>query len=76
MDKFKPDTKSQLMLLPPSVEDFVPSGHLARLINEIVDTFDTQSIEERYSSLGQKSYHPKTLLKLLIYGYCSKAGRL
>jgi transposase len=71
MDKFKPDTKSQLMLLPPSVEDFVPSGHLARLINEIVDTFDTQSIEDRYSSLGQKSYHPKTLLKLLIYGYSS-----
>src|ERR1039457_3472107 len=71
MDKFKPDTKSQLMLLPPSVEDFVPDGHLARLVNEIVDTFDTQSIEKRYSALGQKSYHPKIILKLLIYGYSS-----
>jgi len=71
MDKFKPDTKNQLMLLPPSVEDFVPDSHLARLVNEIVDTFDTQCIEKQYSALGQKSYHPKMLLKLLIYGYSS-----
>ena len=34
MQKFKPVSKDQLMLLPPSVEDFIPSGHLARVIND------------------------------------------
>src|ERR1700722_18406805 len=69
MDKFKPDTRGQMFLLPPSVEDFVPQGHLARVISEIVETMDTQSIEQQYSFKGQKSYHPKILLKLLIFGY-------
>src|SRR5436190_3158959 len=69
MNKFKAIKDDQLFLLPPSVEDFIPSSHLARVIDEIVEGFDTSMIEERYSEIGQKSYHPKILLKLLIYGY-------
>lgn len=69
MNKFKPTNDSQLFLLPPNVEDFVPEGHLARVIDEVVETLDTSIIEEKYSSLGQKSYHPKNIIKLLFYGY-------
>ncbi len=57
------------MLLPPSVEDFIPSGHLARVINDVVETIDVSAIEARYSYLGQKSYPPHLLLKVLFYGY-------
>ena len=71
MNKFKAIKDDQLFLLPPSVEDFIPSSHLARVIDEIVEGFDTSMIEERYSEIGQKSYHPKILLKLLIYGYAT-----
>jgi len=69
MSKFKLRNKEQGFLLPPSVEDFIPKDHLARLIDQLVEQFDTTAIEAKYSSLGQKSYHPKLLLKLLIYGY-------
>src|SRR4051812_31110542 len=69
MSKFKSSNRDQGFLLPPSVEDFIPKDHLARLINEIVEQFNTEAIEATYSNLGQKSYHPKLLLKLLIYGY-------
>ena len=69
MEKFKPINNAQLFLLPPSIEDFIPTGHLARVINEVVETIDVSSIESRYSYLGQKSYHPHLLLKLLFYGY-------
>ena len=69
MNKFKPSNESQLFLLPPSIEDFVPEDHLARVIDEVVETLDTKSIEDKYSELGQKSYHPKSILKLLFYGY-------
>ena len=69
MEKFKPVNKEQLFLLPPSVEDFIPSGHLARVINEVVETIDVREIESNYSHLGQKSYPPHLLLKLLFYGY-------
>ncbi len=69
MQKFKPVSNDQLMLLPPSVEDFIPSAHLARVISDVVETIDVKAIEARYSHLGQKSYHPHLLLKLLFYGY-------
>ena len=69
MQKFKPVNTDQLMLLPPSVEDFIPSGHLARVINDVVETIDVSAIEARYSHLGQKSYPPHLLLKVLFYGY-------
>jgi len=69
VQKFKPEATSQLYLLPPSVEDFVPENHLSRIVKEVVETIDTNSIETAYSHLGQKSYSPKLLLRLLFYGY-------
>lgn len=69
MQKFKPEHKDQMFLLPPSVEEFVPENHLARLIEGIVDELDCSSIEAKYSELGQKSYSPQLLLKLWIYSY-------
>lgn len=67
MEKFKPVSTDQLFLLPPSVEDFVPAGHLARIISEVVNTLDISKIEAKYSHLGQKSYSPRLLLKLLLW---------
>ena len=70
-NKFKLNTNDQLFLLPLSVEEFIPEHHLSRLISEIVERLDTRSIEAKYSYLGQKSYHPKSLLKLWLYGYAT-----
>lgn len=69
MQKFKPLNSQQYFLLPPSIEDFIKEDHLVRVIAEVVDALDTNAIEKQYSYLGQKSYHPKMLLKLLFYGY-------
>lgn len=77
MQKFKPVNNQQYFLLPPSVEDFIKEDHLARLVAEVVDNLDTSAIEKKYSYLGQKSYHPRLLLKLLFYGYAigMRSGR-
>jgi transposase len=77
MQKFKPVITDQLFLLPPSIEDFVDQDHLARVVNDVVETIDVSAIEKKYSLLGQKSYHPHLLLKLLFYGYCTgvRSGR-
>lgn len=71
MQKFKATNNSQFFLLPPSVEDFIKEDHLSRLISEVVNRLDTTSIENQYSYLGQKSYPPRLLLKLWIYGYAT-----
>jgi transposase len=77
MAKFKPYRRQQRFLFPPSLEDYVPEGHLARLVCEVVEGLDTSRIENKYSELGQHTYHPKILLKLLFYGYTTgvRSGR-
>lgn len=77
MAKFKSDRSRDIMLLPPSIEDFIPETHFARVVSGVVDELNTFAIEDKYSYLGQNTYHPKILLKILIYGYATgiRSGR-
>jgi len=77
MSKFKPYVKNQPILFPNAIEDYVPESHLARVIENVVEKLNTTDIENKYSNLGQKSYHPKILIKLLFYGYTigERSGR-
>lgn len=78
MAKFKPYLKDQLMLLPNSIDDYVPESHLARLVSRVVEQLNTSDIENKYSELGQNTYHPRILIKLLFYGYAigERSGRM
>jgi len=78
MSKFKALHKFQKplqCLTPESFLDYVngviPQDHLCRLVKEIVWALDTVSLEDKYSFLGQRTYHPKLLLSLLFYGYAT-----
>jgi len=63
--------RSQPMLLPPSVEDWVSEGHLARLVVETVDQLDLSSIVGSYNpdGMGGSAYDPRAILATLIYAY-------
>lgn len=66
---FKEYNQDQLFLFPPSLHDFLPKDHLARVINEVVDELDLREFYDRYSDLGCTAYHPQLMLKVLFYGY-------
>ena len=68
---FRQVDRDTLFLLPPSMEDWLPEGHLARFIVEIVDQLDLTIIEAAYSGRGSKAHHPEMLLALLFYGYAT-----
>lgn len=68
---FKPYDPNQQMLLPPSLESLIPLGHPVRVVNEVVEKIDLSVLSEQYKGGGTSSYHPKMLLKILIYGYLS-----
>ena len=61
----------QQLLLPPSVQDFVPAGHLARFVVSLVrDELELSAIYASYAGeKGQPPYHPAMLTALLLYGY-------
>lgn len=78
MAKFKPYVADQLILFPNSINDYVPQTHFSRLVNKVVERLDTTDIENKYSHLGQNTYHPKIFVKLLFYGYAvgERSGRV
>lgn len=61
--------QGQLSLLPPSYDDLVPQNHPVRIVNTILDSVDLSSLEKTYRGGGTSSYHPKVLLKILVYAY-------
>jgi transposase len=59
-------------LLPPDLRDWLPEGHLARFVAEVVGELDLSAIYNGYGdNRGQAAYHPQMMVGLLIYGYCS-----
>ena len=66
---FKTYDQSQLSLLPPSYDDLVPNNHPVRVVNAIIDNLDITSLEKSYQGGGTSSYHPRMLLKVIVYAY-------
>ena len=70
---FRPDTLDQILLLPPSLQDWLPEGHLARFLADVVNSLDLGAIYASYEEdgRGQATYHPAMMVRVLLYGYCT-----
>ncbi|MBZ0089296.1 MAG: IS1182 family transposase [Thermoanaerobaculia bacterium] len=68
---FVPVDRDTSFLLPPSVQEWLPEGHLARFVVEIVEQLDLAPLEAAYTGRGSRAYHPGMLLGLLFYGYAT-----
>lgn len=70
--RFKPFDPDAVMLVPPSLDEWLPEGHLARFIAELVD--DELDLGRFYASYakakGQPPYDPRLMLRIVLYGYC------
>jgi transposase len=53
------------------VQEWLPEGHLARYVVEVVEGLDLSDLERAYAGKGSAAYHPALLLSLLIYGYAT-----
>ena len=68
--KFRPYQPDQLMILPPSVNEWLPEDHLVYFLDDAVDSMDLSVIYASYDNpRGQPPYEPRMMLKVLIYGY-------
>jgi len=71
---FFPDTVNQTLLFPPSLHDWLPAGHLARFLVDVVSALDLSSIYKSYEEKdgrGQAAYAPEMMIRLLLYGYAT-----
>lgn len=68
---FKSYTPNQMMLLPPSLEEMVAGHHPVRIVNRIIDSISIEPLMRQYEGGGTSSYHPRMLLKAMVYAYLS-----
>ena len=68
---FKPYTPNQISLLPPSLDELIDKNHPVRVVNSVIDKLELSQLEQNYKGGGTSSFHPRMLLKVLIYGYLS-----
>ena len=68
---FKTYSPTQAMLLPPSLDELIAVNHPVRVVNEVINSLNLELLEKAYKGGGTSSYHPKMLLKILVYGYVS-----
>jgi len=69
---FKAYTQEQPSLLPRDLEELIPEEHLVRVVNRVVEAIDLEPLMAKYQGGGTSSYHPKMMLKVLVYAYCEK----
>ncbi len=66
---FKAYQQHQAMLLPPSLDELIAQGHPVRIVNQVLDKVDIDPLLKKYKGGGSSSFHPRMLLKVLVYSY-------
>ncbi len=69
---YRPYVPEQDLLLPPSLRDWLPEGHLAFFVSDLIDQLDLSAITTVYEQdeRGYPPYHPVMMTKVLVYAYC------
>jgi transposase len=74
---YRPVLRDQPFLLPPDMRDWLPEGHLAWFVIDVVEALDMSRFAARAtprgSAAGRAGYDPRVLLGLLAYGYATGA---
>lgn len=66
---FKSYNQQQNWLFPPSIEELIPEDHPVRIVNGIIEQLDLSLLVQEYSKEGKPGYHPKMMLKVMVYAY-------
>lgn len=66
---FKTYSPKQILLIPPSFDELIEANHPVRIVDQVVDQLDLDLLIKKYKGGGSSSYHPRMLLKVLVYSY-------
>ena len=66
---FREHINNQLVLFPERIDKDIAADDPVRLVNAVVDSLDMGRIYSLYHDRGASPYHPRMMLKVIIYGY-------
>ena len=67
--KFKDYNQQQNWLFPPSIEELIPQDHPVRIVNGVIEHINIDNLIKVYHVEGKPSFHPKMMLKVMVYAY-------
>lgn len=70
---YRPYDPDQLLLLPASLKEWLPEGHLTYFVSDAVDALDLKAFHARYEGDGRRRqpFDPSMMVKVLMYAYAS-----
>ena len=70
---FRPYVPDQSLLLPPDVREWLPEGHLAHHVSDLVDGLDLTAFYALDEGDGRRNapYEPRMMVKVLLYAYAT-----
>ena len=68
---FKQYDQQQLFLLPPSLDELIDANHPVRVVNEVIERVNIDPLVAAYAGGGTSSYHPRMMLKVIVFAYLS-----
>jgi transposase len=66
---FKETYQHQAMIFPPTLDELIAKDHPVRVVSEILERVDITKLMDQYKPGGTSSYHPRMLLKVMVYAY-------
>jgi len=67
----RPYCQSQRLLFPPNLREVIADDDLCLVVDEVVNLLDLSALYAKVPSEGNLSYHPKMMLKIVVYAYAS-----
>ncbi|MFK4998269.1 transposase [Bacillus sp. N9] len=68
---FKPYNNHQSFVIF-DIKEHIPEHHVARVVDEMVESIPDEQLFAHYSGGGRSSFHPKMMLKVILYAYSQK----
>ena len=66
---YRPYTTKQTVLFPQRIDEDIAENDPVRIVSSIVDHLDISSVNKLYNGMGRCPYHPRMMLKVIIYAY-------
>ena len=66
---FRPYIPNQTVLFPQKIDENIAANDPGRIVNAVVDNLNLDNFKKLYKETGHSAYHPKMMLKVIIYAY-------
>ncbi len=66
---FRPYIPNQTVLFPGRIDENIAANDPVRIVHTVVDNLNLDNFKKLYKATGRCPYHPKMMLKVIIYAY-------